>query len=65
MMILTQAEAKVALRRAIEESGMSQARYAARVLIRGPRTVRRWLNDPGAEIPQAVIEHLERTLREQ
>lgn len=45
---------------AIRASGMTAATYARSVLIREPRTVRRWLAGQ-APIPQAVREFLART----
>ena len=43
------------LRGAIRASGLSITEYARRVLVRSPRTVRRWLAGD-LQIPQAVLE---------
>lgn len=45
------------LRTAIDRSGMSDRRFAAYVLVRNERTLRRWLAGDRA-IPKAVIEFL-------
>lgn len=42
------------LRAVIEASGLSQSAYARWVLVRDPRTIRRWLAGD-APIPDAVI----------
>jgi hypothetical protein len=47
------------LRRAIEASGMSAREYAAKVLLRDERTVRRWLASD-SPIPEPVIAFLKR-----
>lgn len=47
------------LRAAIVASGLSASAYARQVLIRAPRTVRRWLAGD-SPIPQAVREFLKR-----
>lgn len=44
---------------AIKASGLSITRYARTVLIRQPRTVRRWLSGE-SPIPKAVIAFLEK-----
>lgn len=45
------------LRAAIKASGLSATAYARQVLIRNPRTVRRWLAGD-SPIPEAVREFL-------
>lgn len=45
------------LRAAITASGLSTSIYARKVLIRDPRTVRRWLSGE-SPIPQSVIDYL-------
>ena len=45
------------LRAAIDRSGLSASAYARSVLIRDPRTVRRWLSGT-SPIPDAVREYL-------
>jgi hypothetical protein len=47
------------LRRAIEASGMSARQYAATVLLRDERTVRRWLAGD-SPIPEPVVQFLKR-----
>lgn len=53
----TQAERVNLLRKAIKASGLSSRRYAETVMIREPRTVRRWLTGE-SPIPDAVIRWL-------
>lgn len=48
------------LRAAIAASGLSSAAYATDVLMRDPRTIRRWLEGK-APMPPAVVEYLKRT----
>ncbi len=57
-MIQTRAEGVALLTRRIEESGLSASRFARDVLIRDPRTVRRWFSGDGP-IPRRVLEWLE------
>ena len=45
------------LREAIRASGLSITEYARSVLVRDPRTVRRWLAGD-RQIPRAVLERL-------
>lgn len=45
------------LRAAIEKSGLSATQYAQQILIRNPRTIRRWLAGD-SPIPEAVREFL-------
>lgn len=45
------------LRAAIEASGLSATQYARQILIRNPRTVRRWLAGD-SPIPEAVRDFL-------
>lgn len=52
-----QALALTRLRQAITASGLSAVLYAKQVLIRDPRTCRRWLSGE-SPIPQSVIEFL-------
>ena len=47
------------LREAVRASGLTSSAYARRVLIREPRTCRRWLRGE-SPIPQAVCDYLER-----
>ena len=47
------------LREAITTSGLSVNQYAGTVLVRSPRTIRRWLAGD-RQIPQAVLDHLNR-----
>lgn len=54
-----QALALTRLRAAIAASGLSAVIYARTVLIRDPRTVRRWLAGD-SPIPESVIQYLER-----
>ena len=46
-----------ALRAAIGRSGLSTSEYARTVLVRDPRTVRRWLAGD-RQVPQAVLERI-------
>lgn len=55
----TRTEQIEALRRAIAASGLSMSDYARTVLIREPRTVRRWITGD-SPIPQAVLDYLGR-----
>ena len=55
-MTRTATESVALLRAAIQHSGLSVNRYARDVLIRDPRTVRRWL--AGGVMPQAVLNKL-------
>ena len=57
-MIETRAEEVALLRRRIEESGLSTGRFAVEILIRQPRTVRRWVADDGT-IPKVVLDWLQ------
>lgn len=57
-MIQTRAEGVELLRRRIKESGMKTGRFAVEILIRQPRTVRRWVADD-SPIPRIVLEYLE------
>lgn len=50
-------EAVRQLRAAIKASGLSASAYARQVLIRSPRTVRRWLAGD-SPLPEAVREFL-------
>jgi hypothetical protein len=52
-----QAQALARLRAAITASGLSASIYARTVLIRDPRTCRRWLAGD-SPIPQSVIDFL-------
>jgi hypothetical protein len=52
-----QAQALARLRAAITASGLSVSLYARTVVIRDPRTVRRWLAGD-SPIPQSVIDFL-------
>lgn len=45
------------LRAAIQASGLSASAYARNILIRDPRTVRRWLAGD-APIPKSVLDYL-------
>ena len=54
-----QPTARQMLRAAIERSGLSTTRYASRVLLRNPRTLRRWVAGD-SPIPAEVIGFLER-----
>lgn len=47
------------LRDAIKKSGLSASAYATEVLVRDPRTIRRWLEGK-FPIPPAVIDWLKR-----
>ena len=51
----TRWEAIALLRAAITRTGLSASEYARSVLIRDPRTVRRWLSGE-SPIPQAVLD---------
>lgn len=53
----TRAEQVTLLRAAIARSGLSATKYAELVLIREPRTIRRWLAGT-SPIPHAVLEML-------
>lgn len=55
---LWRTEAIAQLRAAIVASGLSVSAYARQVLIRDPRTVRRWLAGD-SPIPQSVRDFLE------
>ena len=55
--IATRAETVALLRAAIVRSGLSASRYARDVLVRDPRTVRRWLKGD-SPIPQRVVDFL-------
>ncbi len=57
-MIHTKEEALGLLEDRIQESGLSTSRFAVEVLVRDPRTVRRWLSDD-SPIPKRVLEWLE------
>lgn len=48
------------LREAVRASGLSRSRYAREVLVRDPRTLRRWLAG-SSPIPASVIAHLSRS----
>lgn len=50
------------LKAAITKSGLSAVRYATDILIRDPRSVRRWL--AGGQLPQAVRTFLEAQMKE-
>lgn len=60
--LATRAAAIAQLREAIRRSGLSVTQYARRVLVRDPRTVRRWLAGTQA-IPQAVLDLIARTAK--
>ncbi|HAM42009.1 MAG TPA: hypothetical protein DDX89_02285 [Candidatus Omnitrophica bacterium] len=51
----TRSETISLLRAAINRTGLSASAYARAVLIRDPRTVRRWLSGE-SPIPQAVLD---------
>jgi hypothetical protein len=53
----TRSEAAAILRAAIQRTGLSVSQYAARVLVRESRTVRRWLAGE-LQIPRAVLDRL-------
>jgi hypothetical protein len=53
----TRAAEVALLRAAIARSGLSVSQYAARVLVREARTVRRWLSGE-LQIPRAVLDRL-------
>lgn len=53
----TKAERIALLREAIKRSGLSNRKFAEKVLVRDERTVRRWLAGDG-EIPDAVARWL-------
>jgi hypothetical protein len=53
----TRAAEVALLRAAIERSGLSSSEYARAVLIRDPRSVRRWLAGE-LQIPRAVLDRL-------
>jgi hypothetical protein len=55
----TRAEAMALLRAAIDRTGLSASKYARVVLIRDPRTLRRWLSGE-SPIPQAVLDLITR-----
>ena len=55
----TRSEAMALLRAAIDRAGLSASEYARAVLIRDPRTLRRWLSGE-SPIPQSVLDHLTR-----
>ena len=46
------------LRLVIQRSGLSITEYAKTVLVRDPRTLRRWLSGE-RQIPQAVLDRLQ------
>ncbi len=54
----TAAENQALLAAAIERSGLSVGAFAREVVIRDPRTVRKWLS--GEKMPQAVLDWLTR-----
>ena len=54
-------EAVAQLRAAIEKSGLSATAYAKQILIRNPRTLRRWLRGD-SPIPEAVRAFLAESL---
>lgn len=54
----TKQEKIATLRAAIARSGLSDRRFATRVLIRDERTLRRWL-DGTRPIPQVVLDWLD------
>ncbi len=56
--VRTMEEAVDLLRLRIEESGLSAGEFARDVLIRDPRTVRRWASGDGP-IPRLVVEWLQ------
>ena len=58
MKTATRAEEVALLRRRIKESELSTSRFAVEVLIRDPRTVRRWVTGDGP-ISQRVLEWLQ------
>lgn len=47
------------LARVIDASGLTRSQYAKRVLLREPRTIRRWM-DGDSPIPRVVAEYLHR-----
>ena len=47
------------LKRCIKKSGLSASGYATEILLRDPRTIRRWLEGT-APIPPAVVAFLTR-----
>jgi len=51
------------LRVAIKASGLSPARFAREVVVRDPRTIRRWLR--GKPIPETVIHRLKELTRKE
>ena len=55
----TRSEAVALLRAAIQRAGLSASEYARTVLVRDPRTVRRWLSGQ-SPIPQAVLDLIQR-----
>ncbi len=57
-MIHTKEEAVRLLDNRIQESGLSSSRFAVEVLVRDPRTVRRWIAGD-APIPKRVLDWLE------
>lgn len=57
-MTLDQATALRLLREALTNSELTASDYARTVLIRGPRTMRRWLRGE-SPIPEAVRDYLE------
>lgn len=56
-MILSQATALRLLREAVRRSGLSAQSYARKILIREPRTLRRWLAGD-SPIPHSVCDFL-------
>ena len=57
MTLATRTELVALLRAAIKASGLSASAYARDVLVRDPRTVRRWLKGD-SPIPQSVVDFL-------
>lgn len=57
-MIRTEAEVVGLLRRRIAESELSTSRFAVEVMIRQPRTIRRWVSGE-SPVPKVVVEWLE------
>ena len=57
-LIRTREDEVALLRRRIEESGLSGRRFALEVVLREPRTVRRWVAG-ASPIPNVVVEWLQ------
>lgn len=57
---MTRAEQIATLRLSIRRSGLSQVQYARTVLLRDPRTLRRWLSGK-QHIPRVVLDGLTRS----